>query len=141
MTKKLDKILDSMLNSNYDYYFEDNLLIGTPPRCGKTAFQQTLNCKDEIIEGSLKRGMKINALMQKKIRIGTSDFMKKYAEIIHEMHNLIQEELMLMEDWSEQEANQWIDANIDFNHVKKHTINGQDYLSIDPKIGDKYETR
>ena len=137
MTKKIVKINEIEL-TDFKYSFEDNLLIGTPPRCGKTAFQQTLNCKDEIVKGSLERGMKINTLMNKKIRIGTPDFMEKYGEIIHEMHNLIQEELMLMNDWSEQKANQWIDANIDFNHVKKHTIDGQDYLSIDPKIGFKY---
>ena len=139
MTKKLAKI-NGIDFTDFEYSFEKegNLLIGTPMRCGKTAFQQTLNCKDERVKGSFERGIKINTLMQKKIRIGTPDFMKKYAEIIHELHNLIQEELMLMNDWSEYEANMWIDAYIDFYHVKKHTIDGQDYLSVDPKIGFKY---
>lgn len=137
MNKNIGKALDYLEKHqpSYEYYYDDKYAPSIPPRYGKTA---ALNCYDEIVKGSHERSMKINALMQKKIRIGTSDFMKKYAEIIHEMHNLIQEELMLMNDWSEYEANLWIDANIDFNHVKKHTINGQDYLSVDPKIGKKY---
>ena len=135
--KSIDKALEYLEKHKPSdgYYFDDKTLISIPPAGGKTA---ALNCYDEIVKGSHERSMKINTLMQKKIRIGTPDFIEKYGEIIHEMHNLIQEELMLMNDWSEQKANQWIDANIDFNHVKKHTIDGQDYLSIDPKIGFKY---
>lgn len=136
----IDKALEYLEKHKpgYGYYYDDRYAVSMPPRCGKTAFQE-LNCSDEIVPGSRKRMKRIQELKQEKIRIGSTDFMEKYGEIIHEMHNLVREEIMLFDDLSEQQANLWIDANIDFNHVKKHTIDGQDYLSVDPIIGNKYK--
>jgi len=135
--KKIHEILEK--KSKYDYYFDDRYATGIPPRCGKTVFQQGLNCSDEICPGSNERKSKINALMHEKVLIGSPDFMDKWSSIVFKMHNLMKEEFMALAGCSEREADYWIEANVDFNHVKEHVAtDGKRYLSVDPKIGNKY---
>ena len=135
--KKIHEILEK--KSKYGYYFDDRYATGTPPRCGKSVFQQGLNCSDEICPGSNERISKINALMHEKVLIGSPDFMDKWSSIVFKMHNLMKEEFMALAGCSEREADYWIEANVDFNHVKEHVAtDGKRYLSVDPKIGNKY---
>lgn len=135
--KKIHEILEK--KSKYGYYFDDRYATGTPPRCGKSVFQQGLNCSDEICPGSNERKSKINALMHEKVLIGSPDFMDKWSSIVFKMHNLMKEEFMALAGCSEREADYWIEANVDFNHVKEHVAtDGKQYLSVDPKIGNKY---
>ena len=124
------------MNEKYNYYHNKQFARSMPPRFGKSV----LNCSDEAVPGSHKRASRMNELMQEKILIGSENFTEQYGKILFEMHGLLKEEIMLFGDLTEQQANLWIDRNVDFNHVKQHEINGEKYLSIDPKIGDKYET-
>lgn len=120
---------------DYGYYFDDR----KKPDISQLR-KNMLNCYDEIVPGSHKRANRIQELKQMKVKIGTENFMQEWGKIVSEMHQLMREELMLLNTWTIHQADLWIDRNVDFNHVKQHEINGEKYLSIDPKIGDKYET-
>ena len=109
-----------------------------PPRCGKSAFQQGLNCSDELVSGSNERASKMRQLTHEKVLVGSPYFMEKWSSIVFKLHNLMKEDLMAF-GWSERQADYWIEVNVDFNHVKEHvSIDGETYLSVDPKIGNKY---
>lgn len=138
--KMIHEILEkSKERSKYDYYYGDRYATGMPPRCGKSVFQQGLNCSDEIVPRSNERRSKINALMHEKVLLGSPDFMDKWGSIVFKMHNLMKEEFMALTGCSEREADYWVEANVNFNHVKEHVAtDGKRYLSVDPKIGNKY---
>ena len=128
---KLKEITDLIDNKGYQYYYNDAYHFR--PR-------MSVNCSDEICPGSNERTSKIRQLMHKKILIGSDNFGKQYGEILAEMHSLILEETMALTGLTEREARLWIEYNINFNYVKKHvTHDGEEYLSIDPKIENKYE--
>ena len=119
------------IKPKYEYYFDDKK--ADPYKT------QPLNCSDEICPGSHERTQKIRTLRNKKVRIGDQNFMREYGKIVQEMHKLFQEEFIAISDCSEHEANLWIEANINFNHVKQtEDTKGNKYLSVDPVIGNKY---
>ena len=70
------------MNNKYNYYFDDRYATGIPPRCGKSVFQQGLNCSDEICPGSNERARKIRNLMMEKIEIGTPNFTEKWGVLM-----------------------------------------------------------
>lgn len=138
--KMIHEMLEkSKERSKYDYYYYgDRYATSMPPRCGKSVFQQGLNCSDEICPGSNERMSKINALMHEKVPLDSPDFMDKWGSIVFKMHNLMKEEFMALTGCSEREADYWIDVNVDFNHKEHVGTDGKRYLSVDPKIGNKY---
>ena len=129
MTDNFSKSIDEFIrkNSKYDYYFDDRL--DHKPK--------SVNCYDEICPGSHERGEKIRLLLGTKVKAG-EDFIKDWSALIHELHDLMRDEHMAMTDCTEMEANYWLDAFVDFNHVKHQVIDGELYLSPDPVIGYKY---
>ena len=138
--KKIHEILEkSKERSKYDYYYDDRYVISMPPRCGKSVFQQGLNCSDEVVPGSNERTRRIRQLMHEKVEINPQTF-QEVSKIISEMHSLMKEEHMALTDCNEYEADHFLDAFVDFNHFKKYVAtDGKEYLSVDPKIGPKYE--
>lgn len=128
--KNVEKVLDMISKRGYDYYYDDK----TP------SFKRNrANCYDEVVPGSNERRSKINALMHEKVLIGSPDFMDRWGSIVFKMHNLMKEEHMALTGCSEREADYWVEANVNFNHVKEHVgTDGKRYLSVDPKIGNKY---
>lgn len=137
--KMIHEILEkSKERSKYGYYYDDRYATGMPPRCGKSVFQQVLNCSDEVVPGSNERASKMRQLTHEKVLVGSLDFMDKWSSIVFKLHNLMKEDLMAF-GWSERQADYWIEVNVDFNHVKEHVgTDGKTYLSVDPKIGNKY---
>lgn len=135
------KILEMLNKADYGYYYDDNIITGAPPRCGKSYFKDLRgNCSDEIVKGSHERTSRIRALMQKRILVGSENFSQQYYQIAHEIFELMRDEHMAITDCSEHEANMFLTRHVDFNHVKKHVANdGKVYLSVDSKIGPKYE--
>ena len=118
----------------YGYYYDDRY---KPSResIRKQLINNALNCSDEIAPGSNERTSKIRRLMHKKIEIPSENFTEEYAEIMHEIRDLVKEEYMSISGCSEREVDHFLDMNVDFNHVKKHTgMGGKVYLSVDPKI-------
>lgn len=112
----------------YGYYFNDNYI-------NPFNKHHALNCSDEIASGSNERTSKIRRLMHKKIEIPSENFTEEYAEIVHEIRDLVKEEYMAITKRSEREVDHFLDMYVDFNHVKKHTgMDGKVYLSVDPKI-------
>ena len=138
--KMIHEILEkSKERSKYGYYYDDRYATGMPPRCGKSVFQQGLNCSDEVVPGSNERASKMRQLTHEKVLVGSPDFMDKWSSIVFKLHNLMKEEYMALTGCSEREADYWVEVNVDFNHVKEHVgTDGKTYLSVDPKIGNKY---
>lgn len=125
-------------DSNYCYSFDDVLVSGNP-RQGKTIHQRVLNCRDEICPGSHERTSKIRQLMHKKIEIKPNAF-QEVSKMVSEMHKLMKEEHMALTDCNEYQADHFLDRFVDFNHFKYHeSTDGKKFISIDPKIGPKYE--
>jgi len=125
-----EEIIRKLSSNGYRYYYDDKTPSFKP---------KSVNCYDEVCHGSNERKSKINALMHEKVLIGSPDFMDKWSSIVFKMHNLMKEEFMALAGCSEREADYWIEANVDFNHVKEHiATDGKRYLSVDPKIGNKY---
>lgn len=122
-------------NAKYNYYsFEDNHL----EKALQHERDYVLNCSDEVVPGSNKRASKMRQLTHEKVLVGSPDFMDKWSSIVFKLHNLVKEELMAF-GWNERQADYWIEVNVDFNHVKEHVgTDGKRYLSVDPKIGNKY---
>jgi len=115
--------------NGYSYYSDDRRPVFKP---------KGLNCFDEIAPGSNERASKMRQLTHEKVLVGSPDFMDKWSSIVFKLHNLMKEDLMAF-GWSERQADYWIEVNVDFNHVKKHVgTDGKTYLSVDPKIGNKY---
>jgi len=137
--KMIHEILEkSKERSKYGYYYDDRYATSMPPRCGKSVFQQGLNCSDEVVPGSNERASKMRQLTHEKVLVGSPDFMDKWSSIVFKLHNLMKEDLMAF-GWNERQADYWIEVNVDFNHVKEHVgTDGKLYLSVDPKIGNKY---
>ena len=134
MRPDIDKALEIIEKHKpkYGYYFNDNYI-------NPFNKHHALNCSDEIAPGSNERTSKIRRLMHKRIEIPSENFTEKYAEIVHEIRDLMKDEFMAISDCSEREADYWIEANVNFNHVKEHVAtDGKRYLSVDPKIGNKY---
>ena len=101
--------------------------------------KERLNCRDEIVPGSHKRNSEFRQLMQKRILIGSPNFMEQLSAIVIKMRGIMKEEYMAITGCSEREIDYWIEWNVDFTHMKKHVDTaGNTYLSVDPKIGNKY---
>lgn len=137
--RSIDDILKE--DSKYHYYYDD-CLAGTPPRFGKTVHQQLqrayLNFFDELYPGAREDDLKMKELRLKKILIGDENFLSKYSKIVQQMQGIFARRLKAL-GFSARHANQFIDFNIDFSHVKYHRSNdGKEYLSVDPKLGNKY---
>jgi len=130
--KNMDLIIEMAEKAHkngYSYYFDDRRPVFKP---------KGLNCFDEIAPGSNERASKMRQLTHEKVLVGSPDFMDKWSSIVFKLHNLMKEDLMAF-GWSERQADYWIEVNVDFNHVKKHVgTDGKTYLSVDPKIGNKY---
>lgn len=141
MEKGIDKLL-KIINKHksvYGHYYDDRIVVGILPRCGKSYFSSQMNCSDEVVPGSNERASKMRQLTHEKVLVGSPDFMDKWSSIVFKLHNLMKEELMALTGCSEREADYLVEVNVDFNHVKKHVgTDGETYLSVDPKIGNKY---
>lgn len=123
-----DKLLEAIVKREYGFYYDDRTPKFSRPE---------VNCSDEICPGSHDRTQKIRSLINKKIK-ADENFYPKWCDTIRELHDLMRDEHMSLTDCSEAEANQWLDAFVDFNHLKKHVIDKDTYYSVDPVIGYKY---
>ena len=126
------KLMQKMFEkTKYEPYYDNKYLMSMPPRCGKSIFQQVLNCSDEVVPGSKKRQQKIRELMNQKIKMD-ENFTEKYARIVYELHQLFVEEHMSLTNSSKLKANQFIAEHLNLYHVKKYIIDGEVYLSANP---------
>lgn len=98
--------------------------------------KHSVNCSDEICEGSNERINKIRLLMLPTVY---DDFTETYSRIIKEMLDLLREEFMILNDWNEHQCNLFIDEYFDFNHVELKEIDGEKFMSVKPKIIKKSE--
>jgi len=94
-----------------------------------------VNCVDSRIEKSRETSRKLKELKQRKIELGTYDTMKEIANTMVEFTDILAEDL---EEWGLSNPKQFISTNVDLSRWKLHEKNGKKYVSIDPKIGNKY---
>ena len=94
-------------------------------------FDNEMNCFDEVCPGSHNRSRRLQELTRP---VEYTDFSETYSRIVHEMHDILLEEFMLLNNWSEGKAKYWINNNVDFNKVHLTEKDGRKYLQVDLSI-------